>query len=355
MSERAEETLGPWRCSFDFEERAIEAIASIAKSHSALLQTSHDFEYQQVIPEQKTLYLEKVETSDNRSQAENLASKLFLAQIYERGDLIQLLTTFGHSRKLVVVHLLNAARTGLESGNLLIPLICFRSVIEHCAHLHDAIKKLEIAETPESFSAATDLLQESLVKVKKVLLSTRFDWCGVDGLNPDELDVKMANKKYEYRHSQDGKHIDLKAQQIMTSLDRLEKAIPQVRGTYELLCEFAHPNLGVLYTITLKSVSGVDKQGIHWHSHLIGLGRPEIPDSLSSAFSGIFVKMAEVLQTFEADQDSLSQLKAKLLKLTQTCVRQDLKTRRVEIDKYAECPCASGVKFKFCCGVSSSR
>jgi hypothetical protein len=346
------ENEGPWRCPIEFEDRAVEAIALIGKSHAILLQTAEDFEYQSVVPEQKAIYFKEIKASNNRSQNEKLASKVFLAHIYEFGDLVQLLTAFGHSRKLLIVHLLNAARAGLESGNLLIPLICFRSIIEHCAHLHDSIRKLEIAEKPESFPSATQVFTETLAQVKKVLLSTRFDWSGVDGLDQEELKNKLANKKYEYKYIQDGKHIDLKAQQIMTSLDRLEKAIPQIRGTYELLCEFAHPNLGVLYTITMKSISGVDKQGIHWYSKLIGLGKPEIPDCLRSVFSGIFVKMAEVLETFKTDQERLAQLKAKMLDLTQACVRNDLKAQPADIDSYAECPCASGLKFKFCCRMS---
>ncbi len=338
-----------WISPMKFEEDTWIALSEISYLYKTLLVTTHDFEFQEVAHEQIEMYQQQLAKATSKRNYEATLTKLCSAQIYKNSALINYLDAFIQSRKLAAINLLQAAKTGLEAGNILVSMICFRSLIEHVAYFHHAIKTLENEFKAVGAIELYEARSQMLATIKRLLLSTRFDWHGIDSKTKTEITNQLKGKQYEYKHSGESTKVDLKARQILACIDLLGKELPNIRGIYELLCEFAHPNMGVLYSTTTGSISGVDKQGIYWHSKTMGQDPPEIPTCLQTAFSSIFCETAMSLKVFEDNLARLDEHRADLLNLAQRCVLNELKTLPIKIDIYAECPCGSGSKSKFCC------
>ncbi|MDR3613241.1 MAG: hypothetical protein P4L53_06730 [Candidatus Obscuribacterales bacterium] len=338
-----------WTCPIILGGNVEGALATISQIHRSLLENSPDFAYKNVHVEQLDCFIKMLEETANVREREAVTSKIRLVLVYKRGEPVRLLSTFLHLKQLILAQLLNQSRLEIAEGHMLVPFICFRSIIEHCAHFHDAtqtLNQLNQSCKELEFEMFTEQLN---TLVKKTLLATRFDWDGLDGLDHEQLAVKLANGSI-YKAKADQKFIDLNARSILTLIERLNKSVPLARGAYELLCEFAHPNVGALFAVTTDIYTSIDQEGITWETKQIGSGEMKVFDDLSTVFSNIFVQMSEILMRFEKDSEQFIEQRNVVQSIMQNRIRIELKNPQLIVNGYAECPCASGAKIKFCCG-----
>ena len=129
------------------------------------------------------------------------------------------------------------------------------------------------------------------MKILKKIYGTRCDWEKLINLTSDSIEEKSV----KYAASEN--RIDLTSKTMMNAIDSLDKEIPGLRKTYEVLCEFAHPNAGSVFAfmISVKCVS--DKAtGIDWVEKQFGLEPPRgFTAELSSLLEVIFSKVAAAL------------------------------------------------------------
>lgn len=334
-------------------ERAVDAIANIENLHNTLrANILSDFDFCRVAPEQVNYHSDKFKEATEKQKMSGNSLKvpgsarnnIHLLLVYQMGEPISYFDTFVHARKTSVVQLLDGCSQSVAGDNFLVCFILFRTILEQIAHFRHAIKQLDREFVKPAHVSEDQFFNKLSQEIKKLLLGTRFDWFG---LKKQDVHEKLANKKYEYKPC-DGE-IDYRAKQVMTMIDQFEKVVPHVRGSYELLCEFAHPNMGVLYTMTKSTTSEYDKQGILWHKFSIGLGRPELQQDIDEVFVAIVETISKSLSQFMKELEHASEYRQRLLEAIQQAVRKQIARHPDLLDRYWDCPCRSGEKVKFCC------
>jgi hypothetical protein len=270
-----------------------------------------------------------------------------IMQFYSNGSSYRLLGMLCVTRKMALVHLLDGAISALKSGNLLVAFICMRSVIEHVALLSAVISDLRSLSVSSIFHEANQTLGEIGSKLGKAARATRVDWQAIT-LSKDSERFKSPNIRYKPRENRE----DLTSKQVMNLIDRLDKRLKGVRSVYEILCEFAHPNVGLLFSLTQKAEPVLDAQGVGWIRKELSLNPPISFLGDTGLFAFVFAKMCECLTHFEQSLSQADEEKQKVLQITQTVVRHLIARRRDLLSPYALCPCGGGLKVKFCCGAT---
>jgi hypothetical protein len=136
----------------------------------------------------------------------------------------------------------------------------------------------------------------------------------------------------------------------MSNIDKLAKAVPGSRTTYEAFCEFAHPSSSTFSAFTAKIEKRTDGKGIHWIYKVFAPLEPSgfLIES-QDIFKNTFHILADMLQRFQGDLEIWSQQKNKIHALTKRLIQEAIKNNRELFDPYEPCPCGSQKKLKFCC------
>lgn len=334
------------------------ALKHIAECHERLLREEKDgyshvyVRQDQVLHYQDAMLADGIIDLSGKILKKNVeVPKTFrLVRMYVFGSPVRLFRLLVHTKKLALIHLLTAARNSAHDGNLLVVLICFRSIIEHVAHFYDVLKDIQKFTLPSNPEEVTLFNVQIDSMLAERLFATRINW---DGLLNGSVEEVLAKKgKFEYKERDD--RLDRTANQILNSVDLLSKKIRGLRGVYELLCEFAHPNVGVLFSLCVSAEPIQDKQGVHWVRKHIGLEPPgSLVEATGKVFSEIIERVDECLQQFELSLEESKEEERKIQTICQLGVREALRVQRNLLDPYDECPCASGVKLKFCCALAA--
>ena len=119
------------------------------------------------------------------------------------------------------------------------------------------------------------------------------------------------------------------------------------------MCEFAHPNIGAVLGLTRTVGPTEDVHGCVFVRKELSLLPPlgAVKD-MGPVLDRVFAITSQCIKHFEELLTESEQQKEKLLKLSQTVLRQVLARNRDLLDPYALCPCASGSKVRFCCGAN---
>ena len=264
------------------------------------------------------------------------------------GSAHRIFGAFIFATRFAVLRLLDGFRRGIESKDLLVGFVCLRAAVEHVAHFNSVIVRLRDQKVTEDVDEAHRLLGQIHDLLEKSTYGTRVDWFQVVKSDPE-----TALKKDAIKYRGQPYRVDTEAGSILKAIDLLEKNIKGTRAVYELLCEFAHPNVGLLWLMTESSQSRRDKNGVFWVDKSLGSHVPgELVKNEMVSIPRRILRQADLcLQHFLVLQTEAIGQQQQILRLTQVIVRRLLgRGHNSELfDTYSLCPCGSGAKLKFCC------
>lgn len=284
---------------------------------------------------------------DPRAPALTLDEEWTLIQVHMQSDLVKLMAMFQHSRHLAIIHFLDVFESSLAKGNLLVAMICARALIEHVAQFHCAIKAFSKAEVPDSIEETRLQHGELEDQLRQWASAQSVDWLKLLD-NPNE--VKRGRVKYESRPF----FVDKSVVNVLDHVDVLDKSIKGTRVVYEILSEFAHPNVGVVLALTKTCVRRIDSNSVAWTDEEISLDAPlAIFRTQGQVFERVFLVLGASIERFKALLPEAVEIRNRFQRMTQLLVRDYIAKRELNLykilDAYGLCPCASGAKFKFCC------
>src|SRR5438132_10692505 len=117
------------------------------------------------------------------------------------------------------------------------------------------------------FNSYSNLKSEMPFDLKSV--ATRVDWTAL-AVAKDAEALESTKVQYKPRENRE----DITSKQVMSLIDRLDKRVKRARAVYEVLCEFAHPNVGLLHSLTRSAKPVLDAQGIGWIRKELSLDPP---------------------------------------------------------------------------------
>ena len=142
---------------------------------------------------------------------------------------------------------------------------------------------------------------------------------------------------------------------MMKPIDKLGRSVEDIRGVYEILCDFVHPNVGEFFALTRSAELVTDDQGVYWTRKKISLNAPMsgVKDA-GRVFNQIFIKIANCLKHSEMLLGEAESQKEMIARTVRLVLHQILTTQeQIKVDPYALCPCGSGQKIKFCLSTQS--
>lgn len=146
--------------------------------------------------------------------------------------------------------------------------------------------------------------------------------------------------------------MDLRTTNILTHMEKLEKAVPGALLVYEILCEFLHPNCGDLFATTVRSEATYDEAGTKLLRRYIGIGTRSFAGT--PQFDVVMAKLCPVISSVVSLAPEVHQQilhwHSEAMKRTQKYQRRVLKTQRGLFGRANLCPCLSGKLVLQCCG-----
>lgn len=257
--------------------------------------------------------------------------------------------TLGHMSAgsvITVVRLLDGFKLCTLSGDFLIPLITLRSLFEHVAALQSVLLAIEKLKANGSSERPSKLVMKIGEEITKRAYGTRIDWSSAV-FQP--VGAMLERKELKYKPKPDV--VDRTSKQILNAIDELDEAIGGVRSVYEILCEFAHPNLGAIVLSTEILCASPDELGICWDEHTLRSGPPvHFVRSAREMVPRILEQTAVCLEHYVRTRAKVNKARDMLFGLGQLAIREFVAKCPKLFAPYSPCPCGSGKKLKFCCG-----
>ena len=283
-----------------------------------------------------------------------LTKEWYKAYLFSQGEPVRLLKAYAGIRILSVGILTEEFLRSLISGNLLIPLICCRTSLEHIASFNAIISELESLPTNNDITGVQHDLAQKADLLKKRLFARRVDWMELLS-DPDK-----ASQRKNIRYSAEEHHVDLTAEQILKDIDALDKIIKGTRSWYEVLCEFAHPNVGVVLAFTQSTNQYADTNGLSWTEHRFSRSPfaslqelrqilDRVLEIYSRCMSHFLLLLQESLPTMLTLTNSQAKATSRELLSVPLKTSEGMIKLKEHVDIYSVCPCGSELKMKFCC------
>jgi hypothetical protein len=259
---------------------------------------------------------------------------------------------FTAAGRLSVLRLLRGFSLSMGAGDMLVPLILLRSVTEHIAITHSVVGF--VSDQPESkdFDSARGTLAKITERLNKLAYGTRISWRKIQS-----KDSGWPLRKKDIKYTNDDEWAnDLEAENILDAIDKLDKQVPGTRAVYEVLCEFAHPNIGTVFVPTTSRRPIIDQNGVYWLEFRLTSGPPEsFLTATGELLPRVLQTCAACLDSYEAMQAAADRAKQKTQRMAQTIIRHNVAKKRAAFRPYEPCPCGSQEKFRFCCGAPEAR
>ncbi len=288
--------------------------------------------------------------------APTLSKEWYRAFITQHGDLVRYFDRFTVSTTLAIVQLLDGLLIALERGDIIVAFLCARSIIENSCTVIRATDDIQGDLSKLNKDGDLNLRPDMTDKLIKRVLARRINWAKLLE-NPRDA-IRTNNLSYETAPLM----IDVTAVQILNAVDYVNRTLPGIRGAYDILCEFAHPNLGVSLAFQQNQTSHKDKNSVLWNHVHLSHGKPVyLLREMSEAFCEVFSCIAAVLRKFEHVLGEVAPAQRQQLQLYSAKILRKLLIERVDIegeidlelgtllDPYGPCPCGSNQKYKFCC------
>jgi hypothetical protein len=277
-----------------------------------------------------------------------VSRELIRTVLYNNARPLILIRTLRQVSSRSIAHLLRASRLAVADNDFLVAFICYRSCLEHVAHV--AMIEKELAKlTPEvNHPAAVKFLNSATEVLAKKLYSTRLAWAKIK----DATTLERLIMEEELSYEAGPERIDTTAKSCLAGIDLLNKRVKGARACYEILCEFAHPNVGNLLVFTLSATPRVDTGGILWIDKTLGDGAPkELLTELGFLVERVLgVVVASLDELHDRLLPALNAVELPLQLALESLCRTVLRKNGDLFDGYAPCPCQSGKKTRFCCG-----
>jgi hypothetical protein len=301
----------------------------------------------QFVRELKNLRISGASRSDGTIiDKSKMTNRLIVMNLYRRGSVIRHFSEFIFRSHLGLLQTIDGIDNALKNGNLLVLLILVRSAIEHIGHSEILLKKIRIESIPDNWEKAYNLLEEKEEILLKYTAGTTIDW---EKLARNE--ISNSPKPEEYKRDPSIKP-DRTPVNTLSGVDALEKKIKGIRFIYDLLCDFAHPNVGVLFSLK-KSARPVrdERYDFDWVEMELSPGAPEAMISeMGKPIAKIFELFAKCLNRFDAVSEELGKQKDSMSEVVKLVIRTKIQSDPKVIWPYCECPCGSGAKVRYCCG-----
>jgi hypothetical protein len=252
---------------------------------------------------------------------------------------------FVYANRLAVLRLLGAMRDGFSRDDLFVPLIAFRTILENVGQL--LLLNRETARVPDAvdFDTANHAQEGFSGAVSKIALGTRIDW-------ERALTSEMSGSARDITYTPDPSRADRLSASVLKAVDLVDRDIAGTRRLYEILCEFSHPNVGVVLSASRShDVIQRGSDGAIFHRKSFGVGAPlgfiaQVPSFLLRAFQTLGKTLelhCQAAAVADAEND-------RIIATTQTITRRLLKAQPFLKEPYELCLCGSAKKTKFCCG-----
>jgi hypothetical protein len=265
--------------------------------------------------------------------------------IYNWAQEYHKLKTYNYARKAICLRLLDGVSIGMNMKNLLIALPSMRCIIEHIGQMHLLMLNLQGILDQGGNLNLPALWTRYAEEITKRTYATRIDWIK---LRTADFKIDKA-KSFEYRKSE--YFADMEAADLLKGVDKLEKRVKGARLAYDVLCEFTHPNYGIIFAVTERMKPEKDENGIDWQKRTIGLGSPGYMTSVAKQILiDTFLVFADLFSLLKSLSLETEAIEKRTLKHIQAIMRETLKVERNLFGRNDSCPCGSGIKVKRCCG-----
>ena len=268
--------------------------------------------------------------------------------VYNYGQTYHLLYSSCFSSEVKVLKLFEGVRFGFASGNLLVAFSCVRAVIEHMAHHANMVNKLDSVRKQDNLQEALKIWEYTSEKILKAFFATRIEW---EQLFQGDSFSKLRKKDVKYEKSVF--KADIEADSILNAIDEIDIQVPGLRVSYEVLCEFVHPNVGSTWAITENVNVRKDRFGINWQIRKIGFDIPYLmidKRANLSVLKDILQMLAKMVHFWYSLVEKSDVIRDRILDIVQLIVKDIFITYTNLFQRNDECPCGSGLKVKKCCG-----
>jgi hypothetical protein len=274
----------------------------------------------------------------------------FVAALYDSASHVRQLEATLYVTAHVLADFIDSACYAHRQRRLGIVLSDLRGILERLAHIRYLSKAIGKTEDVTSQSKASHPFLETFALQKhtrNALYGTRTDWNAIVEQELEDIDLKkMESVRQEVLGDYDAK-------QVLKKIDALNKVLPGSRACYEILCEFAHPNVGDLAAATQEYASRSDRFGVVHITRKIGNGLLSETSNANLAInlSKVFRHLVAIVETSKQDFESLKLTLDGLVRLLGSYTEQVIKKNRKKFFSRDDlCLCLSGRTMAKCCG-----
>jgi hypothetical protein len=269
----------------------------------------------------------------------------FRTAVYNQSTTASMLAAFYRSASVIAIEFAESSLDGFRQGQLTVPCAALRSLIERIAHavaLSHATRGMPSAPIPPETPLKTVLELSQIIA--RALYGTQQNWTKLT-----QVDFRVTSHK-DVAYITAAEVGGIKATNILSSIDKLEKEIPGARLTYEVLCEFLHPNRGDLYGATVDALSLTDQYGMRHVRRTIGLGPKNLENLLEV---GVVVEKmldvsADIVRHLPIVLNEIEIISTFATNITQSFAHKYVKNNRNMFRNRDFCPCLSGKAVKDC-------
>jgi hypothetical protein len=294
--------------------------------------------------------MEKIVASQNNDRT-TISSDELRAAIYGQADTAAHFEAFRVTNAVASIDAVEVGLFALDRQKVGIALSMFRALIERAGAAAYIVRKcngiLTLGHRGDSkpiddWQTLIDLAQP----VSKTLYGTRRNWAELvqadfseGGGKRDRYQVEAGNK-------------DLESNSVMNFVDEVNKEIAGVRRVYELLCEFAHPNVGDLFSATAEFHITTDRKNLRFYKRIIrneNRNSSMHPD-FDIILGKIYQFMVKIIENHTKNHDILSRYSLLSLNIAQNYIANVVRRNSHAFRRDDICPCLSGKMLYQCCG-----
>jgi len=230
----------------------------------------------------------------------------------------------------------------LTASGLMLGVVGLRGFFERAGSLAENVRR--VSNSMRGQQGGMEAVLDASEDVARCLYGTRLDWMGLatTGLR------STSSRGASYKPTVD--MADLTSKNVLTGIDALEKRVSGARASYEVFCEFLHPNVGDLVATTEQSSSWDDAWGTRHIRRVIAfddsstLGQADFEAILGQAF-GISVDVVNLCPALLHDLGQLASLAQRVTKKSQHAIVR----RNPDLFRRGDpCPCLSGKTIREC-------
>jgi hypothetical protein len=327
----------------------VAALEELARTTKQRVEKPHHFRFvsgQQALPFTMAYYRWGTGGQQGAPPTSTATAAEFRAAIYYQSMAAAALAAFYRVACVIAVEFAETAADGFRTGRLTSPCTALRCLIERIAHaasLADAIRNLPAAPIPRETPLKP--LFDVSTPIVRALSGTQRDWSKL--ANADFR--KTSHKEVAYAISEEEGSI--RAPNIMNSIDKLEKRVRGTRLTYEVLCEFLHPNRGDLFGATVSAQATVDYHGTRHLDRIINFGPKTLIGSpeMQVVIEKVMDVSVDIVSSFSATLDEIQTVSTYATKITREFAHNVANKHYKHLFANRDpCPCLSGLRIRDC-------